>query len=149
VYDSEQTPAGGVATVGAWVTNQRGLVVQTLIAVGHCSSPPRKFTMSNIQARIATVLLCTSVVFGFVGYSSTPTQESTGQYLDDTAITAKVKAAIFNDPTVSSAEINVETFKGTVQLSGFVQSADHMAKAVKLTQAVHGVRAVRNDMRVK
>ena len=105
--------------------------------------------MSLIQSRIATVLLCTSVVFGFAACSSTPTQESTGQYLDDTAITAKVKAAIFNDPTVSSAEINVETFKGTVQLSGFVLSADHMAKAVKLVQGVHGVRAVRNDMRVK
>lgn len=105
--------------------------------------------MSHFQARIATVLLCTSVVFGFVGCSSTPTQESTGQYLDDTAVTAKVKAAIFNDPTVSSAEINVETFKGTVQLSGFVQSAADMAKAVKLVQGVHGVRAVRNDMRVK
>ena len=95
------------------------------------------------------MLAVAASVLTLAGCGSTSTQSSTGQYLDDTAITAKVKAAIFNDPTVSSAEINVETFKGTVQLSGFVQSADHMAKAVKLTQAVHGVRAVRNDMRVK
>ncbi|MEY4507046.1 MAG: Osmotically-inducible protein precursor [Pseudomonadota bacterium] len=105
--------------------------------------------MPNMQARIASVLLCTSVVFGFVGCSSSPSRESTGQYLDDTAITAKVKAAIFNDPTISSAEINVETFKGTVQLSGFVQSTEHIDRAVKLVQGVSGVRAVRNDMRVK
>lgn len=105
--------------------------------------------MPRIQSHIATVLLCTTVAFGFVGCAASPTQESTGQYFDDTAITAKVKAAIFNDPTISSAEINVETFKGVVQLSGFVQSADHIARAVQLTQSIAGVRAVRNDMRIK
>jgi len=105
--------------------------------------------MQKIQSRIATVLLCTSMAFGFVGCAASPTQESTGQYLDDTAITARVKAAIFNDPVISSAEINVETFKGVVQLSGFVQSADHISRAVKLTQEIQGVRAVRNDMRIK
>ena len=105
--------------------------------------------MSNIQARIATVLLCTSVVFGFVGCSSTPTQESTGQYLDDTAITAKVKAAIFNEETLKSAEINVETFKGAVQLSGFVGTQSDINKAVAVTKAVSGVRSVKNDMRLK
>lgn len=83
------------------------------------------------------------------GCASTSTQESTGQYMDDTAITAKVKAAIFNDASLKSAEINVETFKGVVQLSGFVNSATDIQHAVKLVQTISGVRAVRNDMRLK
>ena len=86
---------------------------------------------------------------GIAGCQSTRTQESTGQYLDDTAITGKVKAAIFNEPTLKSAEINVETFKGAVQLSGFVGSAADIAKAVSITQNIAGVRSVKNDMRLK
>ncbi|NIC40858.1 BON domain-containing protein [Aquabacterium sp. A08] len=69
--------------------------------------------------------------------------------MDDTAITAKVKTAIFNDAALKSAEINVETFKGVVQLSGFVNSATDIQHAVKLVQTISGVRAVRNDMRLK
>ncbi len=69
--------------------------------------------------------------------------------MDDTAITAKVKAAIFNDASLKSAEINVETFKGVVQLSGFVNSAADIQNAVKLVQSISGVRSVRNDMRLK
>lgn len=83
------------------------------------------------------------------GCASTSTQESTGQYMDDTAITTKVKAAIFNDASLKSAEINVETFKGVVQLSGFVNSATDIQHAVKLVQSISGVRSVRNDMRLK
>lgn len=83
------------------------------------------------------------------GCASTSTQESTGQYMDDTAITAKVKTAIFNDAALKSAEINVETFKGVVQLSGFVNSAADIQRAVQLTKSVSGVRSVRNDMRLK
>ena len=69
--------------------------------------------------------------------------------MDDTAITTKVKAAIFNEPTLKSAEINVETFKGRVQLSGFVSSQGDINKAVAVTQAVTGVTSVKNDMRLK
>jgi osmotically-inducible protein OsmY len=64
-------------------------------------------------------------------------------------ITTKVKAAIFNEPTLKSAEINVETFKGVVQLSGFINSNADMAKAVELTKTVNGVDSVKNDMRLK
>ncbi|MBU6437143.1 MAG: transporter, partial [Betaproteobacteria bacterium] len=64
--------------------------------------------------RRAALLLTSAAVLAIAGCSSTPTQESTGQYLDDTALTGKVKAAIFNEPTLKSAEINVETFKGAV-----------------------------------
>ena len=83
------------------------------------------------------------------GCASTRTQESTGQYVDDTAITTKVKAAIFNDPMLKSAEINVETFKGSVQLSGFVSSNAAIDRAVTVARGVGGVNAVKNDMRVK
>ena len=84
-----------------------------------------------------------------VGCSSTKTQESTGQYTDDVMITSKVKAAILGEPTLKSAEINVETFKGVVQLSGFVSSQAAITKAVEVTRAVSGVQSVKNDMRIK
>jgi osmotically-inducible protein OsmY len=84
-----------------------------------------------------------------VGCASTPSQESSGEYFDDTVITAKVKAAIFNEPTLKSAEINVETFKGAVQLSGFVTSNESISKVVEVTRQVRGVKSVKNDMRLK
>lgn len=81
--------------------------------------------------------------------SSTPTQESTGQYLDDSVITTKVKAAILDEPTLKSAEINVETFKGVVQLSGFVSSQASATKATEVARGVTGVKSVKDDMRLK
>ncbi|MDP1654998.1 MAG: BON domain-containing protein [Hylemonella sp.] len=83
------------------------------------------------------------------GCASTSTQEGTGEYIDDTVITTKVKAAIFDEPTLKSAEINVETFKGIVQLGGFVSSSANINKAVELARGVKGVKSVKNDMRVK
>jgi len=88
-----------------------------------------------------------SLLLGACG--ATPRAEGTGEYVDDTAITAKVKAAIFNDPNLKSAEINVETFKGRVQLSGFVSSQGNVDKAVRLAREVKGVTAVTDDMRLK
>lgn len=85
----------------------------------------------------------------FLGCASTPTQEGTGEYVDDTVITTKVKAAVFNEPTLKSAEINVETFKGVVQLSGFVSSQAAINRAVEVARGVSGVKSVKNDMRVK
>ena len=75
--------------------------------------------------------------------------EGTGEYGDDTVITTKVKTAILNEPSLSSSEINVETFKGTVQLSGFVNSQADINKAVAVARSVGGVNSVKNDMRVK
>lgn len=94
-------------------------------------------------------IICTLLLATMLGCAGTATTEGTGEYVDDTVITGKVKAAIFNEPTLSSAEINVETFKGTVQLSGFVNSRPDIAKAVELARSVSGVTAVRNDMRLK
>ncbi|MFN7121481.1 MAG: BON domain-containing protein [Hydrogenophaga sp.] len=95
------------------------------------------------------MLAVAASVLTLAGCGSTATQSSTGQYLDDTAITGKVKAAIFNDASLKSAEINVETFKGAVQLSGFVNSQADIQRAVAVTQGVAGVKSVKNDMRMK
>ncbi len=84
-----------------------------------------------------------------LGCAGTSKQEGTGEYFDDTVITTKVKAAIFNEPTLKSAEINVETFKGTVQLSGFVNSRADINRAVEVARGVKGVTSVKNDMRLK
>ena len=83
------------------------------------------------------------------GCASTATHEGTGEYVDDSVITTKVKAGIFNEPTLKSAEINVETFKGTVQLSGFVSNPTEVQKAAEVARAVKGVTLVKNDLHVK
>ena len=84
-----------------------------------------------------------------LGCAETSTRQGTAGYLDDTVITTKVKAAIFNEPSLKSSEINVETFKGTVQLSGFVSSRADIDKAVAVARGVQGVTSVKNDMRLK
>lgn len=97
---------------------------------------------------ISTLIL--TVMFATVlGCASTSKQEGTGEYIDDSVITTKVKAAVFNEPTLKSTEINVETFKGVVQLSGFVSSDDDISRAVEIARSIKGVTSVKNDMRVK
>jgi len=96
----------------------------------------------HVIAGLAAVVLA-------VGCASTRTQESLGEYVDDSTITAKVKTAIFNEPDLKATEVNVETFKGVVQLSGFVSSESDRDKAVEVARRVGGVKAVRNDMRLK
>ena len=102
----------------------------------------------NNFTRVSVLFAAVSLT-ALAGCASSQKQESTGQYVDDTAITAKVKTAIFNEPALKSAEINVETFKGRVQLSGFVSTRANIDRAVVLAQGVGGVTSVTNDMRVK
>ena len=104
--------------------------------------------MTNITRKLATIA---GVLFMAIalGCASTAKQEGTGEYVDDTVITTKVKAAVFDEPTLKSAEINVETFKGVVQLSGFVNSQADIGKAVAVARNVPGVKSVKNDMRLK
>lgn len=99
---------------------------------------------NRFSAFFSAILL--AVLFGC---ASTAKHEGTGEYVDDTVITTKVKAAIFHEPTLKSAEINVETFKGRVQLGGFVNSQSDINKAVEIARRVEGVTSVKNDMRVK
>jgi osmotically-inducible protein OsmY len=105
--------------------------------------------MNNIHRLPALLLAVAAALTTVVGCASSPRQESAGQYIDDTAITTKVKAAIFNDPSLKSAEINVETFKGVVQLSGFVNSQADITRAASVAAGVSGVKSVKNDMRLK
>ena len=100
--------------------------------------------LKSISALFLVVLLATAV-----GCASTAKQEGTGEYIDDTVITTRVKAAILKEPTLKSAEINVETWKGTVQLSGFVKEQADMHKAAEVARGVKGVQAVKNDIRLK
>lgn len=101
------------------------------------------------QMKYFSAFFMTLALLFSLGCSSTPKQEGTGEYVDDSVITTKVKAAIFNEPTLKSAEINVETFKGTVQLSGFVSSQSDINKAVELTRGIKGVQSIKNDMHSK
>lgn len=96
-----------------------------------------------------SVFFLSLLFLSFVGCTATPTRESTGEFIEDTVITTKVKAAIINEPTLKATEINVETFKGVVQLSGFVNSHDDIHKAVSVARNVKGVVSVKNDMRQK
>ncbi len=105
--------------------------------------------VSPLFAQVCTCVFAAVMLTTVVGCASTPTQESTGQYVDDTVITTSVKAAILNEPSLKVLEINVETFKGVVQLSGFVRSADNVATAVNVARGVNGVKSVKNDMRIK
>lgn len=103
--------------------------------------------MTNLK-RVSTILAALAMATT-LGCAATSTSESTGQYVDDTAITAKVKKAILEESTLKSAEINVETFKGIVQLSGFVRSQANVNTAVVVAKNVTGVKSVKNDMLVK
>ena len=81
--------------------------------------------------------------------TSASKKESPGEYIDDSVITTKVKAAVFEEPSLKSAEINVETFKGIVQLTGFVRSRADINKAAEVAKGVKGVKSVKNDMILK
>ena len=81
--------------------------------------------------------------------ASAPKKESVSEYVDDATVTAKVKAAVLGEATLKSAEINVETYKGTVQLSGFVRSRADIDRAVQVARGVKGATSVKNDMIVK
>lgn len=83
------------------------------------------------------------------GCAVTGQQPSIGQIIDDSVVTAKVKAAIFDDPNLESLQISVETFKGIVQLSGFVDSSDALRRAAEITRGVEGVKDVRNNLILK
>ena len=104
--------------------------------------------MKNVTRKLASLAGAVLIATAF-GCASTSTSEGTGEYIDDTVITTKVKAAIFEQPNLKSAEINVETFKGVVQLSGFVTSQASVNEAVMVAKNVKGVTSVKNDMRVK
>ncbi len=101
---------------------------------------------ASTMVRSLLVLLVIAVI---AGCAASRTQESTGEYVDDSTITAKVKAAILQDPELKVLQINVETFKGVVQLSGFVNSPQMVSRAVEVASGVSGVKSVKNNLIVK
>lgn len=104
--------------------------------------------MKKLQ-RLFKIFVCFCLITTCFGCAATQKHESTGQYLDDSVITTKVKAAIFDEGTLKSLQISVETFKGVVQLSGFVDSAQSVAKAGEVAKQVPGVTEVKNALIVK
>ena len=94
-------------------------------------------------------LVCIALIVALASCAGTRTKESTGEYVDDSLITSKVKAALVNDPDTKAREIGVETFKGVVQLSGFVGTSGEKEKAGEIARKVKGVAGVKNNIVVK
>ena len=90
--------------------------------------------------KLGQMLLAFTLTLMLAACAGSAKQESTGEYIDDTVLTSRVKSALLNDPNVSGLSINVETFKGVVQLSGFVNSQADINKAVEITREVPGVK---------
>jgi osmotically-inducible protein OsmY len=101
---------------------------------------PRRLLLSSFAvASVALLAAC----------AGSPRTESTGEYVEDSVLTGRVKAAILAEPSLRSMEINVETFKGRVQLSGFVNSQADIDRTVAMVRGMSGVSSVKNDMRLK
>jgi len=94
-------------------------------------------------------LVLLMLIATFAACASTRTRESTGEYVDDSGITTKVKSLLASDDFLKSFEISVETYKGTVQLSGFVDSQKAVDKAGEIARSVKGVKSVKNNLNVK
>jgi osmotically-inducible protein OsmY len=88
-------------------------------------------------------------VMGTASCAPTRTQQAAGEYFDDSVLTTKVKAALVEDPVTKAHQIGVETYRGTVQLSGFVDTKEERAKATKVARSITGVTEVRNDLEIK
>ena len=101
--------------------------------------------MLNSKSRFAAVMLAAAVA----ACAGSPAKESTGEYIDDSTITTKVKTALLSDSVSQGMNIKVDTFKGTVQLSGFADSAAEIERAVQVASKVAGVKAVNNDIHLK
>ena len=101
------------------------------------------------QLKRLSVLFLAIAFVSMLGCAGSSTQESSGEYVTDSWITTKVKASLAADSLVKATEVNVETFKGAVQLSGFVSSNAAMDQAVRITRGIQGVTSVKNDMRIK
>jgi osmotically-inducible protein OsmY len=100
------------------------------------------------MSRIFGILIAAALLLA-AGCAATPQRESTGQYIDDSGITTRVKKAIFDEPTLKVAQINVETYKSVVKLSGWVDSTAQIGTAGSIARSVDGVTSVKNDLRLK
>lgn len=108
--------------------------------------PNTKTALTRLVLAVACAVPAIAIT---AGCSSTPSHESAGEYTTDTALTAKVKAALLEDPGLKSLSVSVKTYRSEVLLSGFVNSPDQIQKAVSVTRGVEGVQSVKNDLHVK
>jgi osmotically-inducible protein OsmY len=106
-------------------------------------------TAMKKRDRFAGYFVLVMIIVALVACASTSKQESTGEYIDDSVITTKVKGLLATDDFLKLFQISVETYKGTVQLSGFVGSQNAVDKAVQIARSVSGVKAVKNSLIVK
>jgi osmotically-inducible protein OsmY len=104
---------------------------------------------NRIPLFVASLLLSVGTIGFTAGCAGTSTRESTGEYIDSAALTARVKAALAEDEFVRARDVNVETFRDTVQLSGFVDSEAQKDRAAEIARSVQGVQAVKNNITVK
>ena len=102
----------------------------------------------NMLKRFSAFLMIAAMV-SVLGCATQSEPQSAGAYMGDSWVTTKVKAGILNEPSLKVSQINVETYNGVVQLSGFVDNAASQAKAVEIARAVKGVTSVKNDMRLR
>ena len=106
--------------------------------------------MKKLIAKIlALTLLASTAGLVISGCAGTATRQSTGEYIDDTTITTKVKTALVSDEMVKARDVQVETFRGVVQLSGFVDSAEQKERAAQVASGIAGVREVTNNITIK
>jgi len=96
-----------------------------------------------------SALLFAALMVSALGCATQSEPQSAGAYMGDSWVTTQVKTAILNEPSLKVLQINVETYKGVVQLSGFVDNAASQAKAVEIARSVKGVTSVKNDMRLR
>ncbi|MFZ2630713.1 MAG: BON domain-containing protein [Desulfosalsimonadaceae bacterium] len=99
--------------------------------------------------RMMKMMVCIGLATALIGCAATPKSESTGQYIDDSTITTKVKAALFDELSLKTFQIGVKTYKGRVQLNGFVNSRNDVEKAGEIARSVSGVVSVKNDLIIK
>ena len=102
----------------------------------------------NMLKRLSAVFIAALLVSA-LGCATQSEPQSPGAYMGDSWVTTKVKTAILNEPSLKVLQINVETYEGVVQLSGFVDNAASQAKAVEIAKSVKGVTSVKNDMRLR
>jgi hyperosmotically inducible protein len=109
------------------------------------SPEPKEISMRNIRM----LAVCLLAAVGAVACSSTPTSRGTGEVASDSVLTARVKTAIARDSTIGNAmNVNVNTYRGVVQLAGFVESEEAARRAAEVARTVEGVQSVRNDLQV-
>lgn len=105
--------------------------------------------MKQLLRILSIAALATGLFVLSVGCAGTATRASTGEMIDDSVVTAKVKTELIRDETVKARDVNVDTFRGTVQLSGFVETAEQKARAGDIAARVTGVNNVVNNITVK